>query len=166
MVKNLDSPNREMYTLAAGGFKDFTRIASSSPDMWQQICLANKDAILKIINIYQKQLSDIHQALLTNKEEDIYTLFEQSRDYRNSFQNKNRGSISKIYHLSVYISDEIGQIAAIATFLSQHEISIKNIGINNNREDYEGVLEIVFENQKNLDLGKELLLTHNYEIVE
>ena len=52
VVKKLDSPLEHMKTIAAGGFKDITRIASSSPHMWQQICLENPEHISKVLDEY------------------------------------------------------------------------------------------------------------------
>ena len=56
MVKELDDKEEHMKLLAAGGFKDITRIASSDPTMWENICTENKEEILNIESIYQKNL--------------------------------------------------------------------------------------------------------------
>ena len=53
LVKELDGPDELMKRIAAGGFKDITRIASSSPDMWEQICMTNSENILKALDHYQ-----------------------------------------------------------------------------------------------------------------
>ena len=50
MVKALDSDNKHMHQLAAGGFKDITRIASSSPEMWHNICMTNQKEILFVVD--------------------------------------------------------------------------------------------------------------------
>jgi len=165
MVEDLDSPQKEMFTLAAGGFKDFTRIASSSPDMWQQISLANQEAILLTLDSYIDSLERIRMSLQTYNENDIFNLFAQSRTYRNSFQNKVRGSIEKTYTLVVNIKDEPGIIGRIATDLGMNSINIKNIGINNNREDFEGVLEILFNDESSLTQSKLILLELGYNVV-
>jgi prephenate dehydrogenase len=47
LVRESDDENEIMKTIAAGGFKDITRIASSSPVMWENICLSNQEQILK-----------------------------------------------------------------------------------------------------------------------
>ncbi len=57
-VKTHDTKDEMMKNLAAGGFKDITRIASSSPVMWQNICLKNKDNIVKILDQYINSLED------------------------------------------------------------------------------------------------------------
>ncbi len=62
----------EIFQYAAGGFKDFTRIASSDPTMWQDICVANKDEIIPLIEQFKDELDKI-QCLLEN--DDIQQLF-------------------------------------------------------------------------------------------
>ena len=52
LVSMLDSDQEYMKTIAAGGFKDITRIASSSPVMWENICLSNQEQILKLLDNY------------------------------------------------------------------------------------------------------------------
>ena len=73
-----------MKNLAAGGFKDITRIASSSPVMWQNICLKNKDNIVEILDQYIDSLEDFKEAVEREDDLDLYTRFESSRNYRNS----------------------------------------------------------------------------------
>ena len=58
-----------MKNLAAGGFKDITRIASSSPIMWQNICLKNKDNIVDILDKYIDSLEDFKEAI--EREDDL-----------------------------------------------------------------------------------------------
>lgn len=55
-----------LLNFAGGGFRDFTRIAGSSPEMWKDICLANRELLLKQINIYQNELTRMHEMLEDN----------------------------------------------------------------------------------------------------
>lgn len=55
--------HRSTFDLAAGGFRDFTRIASSDPLMWHDICLTNRDAIVKVLSDYQKSLNAVLAAI-------------------------------------------------------------------------------------------------------
>lgn len=63
LVKETDNSNGVMKQLAAGGFKDITRIASSSPIMWDQICETNREAILKVLDIYLDSLKKSEMVL-------------------------------------------------------------------------------------------------------
>jgi prephenate dehydrogenase len=157
LVKDNDFKSETMKLLAAGGFKDITRIASSSPDMWQQICFANNENICELLDKYIISLSEIKDAISEKKPDYIYKLFEKSRDYRNSFSNVSHGPIEKSYCVYCNIIDESGAISTISTKLANNNISIKNIGIVHNRESEEGVLKIEFYSQEAADCAEALL---------
>lgn len=164
LVKDNDSTNETMKLLAAGGFKDITRIASSSPEMWQQICLENKDNIVKLLEKYIYSLEEIKAAIVESNPDYVYKLIEKSRDYRNSFEDRKSGLVSKSYRLYCDIEDESGAISSLATLLANKHISIKNIGIIHNREHQEGVLRIEFYTQEAVDNAVELLKKAGYTI--
>ena len=95
-----------------------------------------------------------------------YKLFEESKEYRDSFATQSRGPIKKVYGCYVDIPDETGSLASIAMFLAKHNISIKNIGIVHNREFEEGVLQIEFYEQGSLDRAIALLETREHKVYE
>ena len=84
MVADNDDSDETMKTVAAGGFKDITRIASSSPEVWQQICSANSANIVKLIDKYITYLSTVRNHLADNDSDYIFDMFENSRSYRDS----------------------------------------------------------------------------------
>ena len=86
LVKDSDSDKEIMKTLAAGGFKDITRIASSSPEVWEQIFSANSENIVSLLNDYIHSLELLKESLQNDNSRDISELFEKSRAYRNSFK--------------------------------------------------------------------------------
>lgn len=74
-----------MRSVAAGGFKDITRIASSNSNMWANICLSNQKAVLEMLDLLIENLT-ITRKQLANKDEDaLYHFFANARDYRDSF---------------------------------------------------------------------------------
>lgn len=166
LVEENDTPEQFMKLIAAGGFKDITRIAASSPDMWEQICSGNAENIITILDLYQKMLDQIKTSLVTKKEGVIYQLFEKSGAYRNSLSDHARGSIRKSYQLYTDIRDEAGAIAKIATILAKENISIKNIGITHNREHEEGILYIVFYDEKSMNDAVPVLNKNGYPVIE
>lgn len=163
-VKHLDTEHGYMHTLAAGGFKDITRIASASPVMWQQICLSNKQPILDVLEYYKTMLIKIEDYIKKEDAQHLYALFSEAQDYRNTFNDSSSGIFPKQYSFSVDVEDEPGIIAKIATLLSEARINIKNIGIINNREIDNGVLNILFEDQSHMDLSITLLRNLGYTI--
>lgn len=158
-VKDLDNDNY-MFTLAAGGFKDITRIASSSPDIWNSICLENKYEITKVLNLFKLNIEQFLKQL-ENPTNEIHDFFEKAKNYRDSFSN-NKSGYFKVYEIKVDVIDKPGIIATVATILSVNLINIKNIGIINNREFENGVMTISFENDEELKKSVELLESMNF----
>lgn len=165
-VRDTDTEDELMKALAAGGFKDLTRIASSSPVMWQQICLKNGENISHILGQYIEALKTAKDALDSGDEKSLYTLFESSRDYRDSMPDSSAGPIKKQFAVYCDIIDEAGGIATIATILASNNINIKNIGIIHNREFEEGVLRIEFYDGASSAKAAELLQKYRYIVYE
>ncbi|MDD2958233.1 MAG: prephenate dehydrogenase [Lachnospiraceae bacterium] len=165
-VHNLDSQEEHMKLIAAGGFKDITRIASSSPEMWEQICVYNGGNINKVMDEFISLMTQARDRMKARDGGRIHQMFEQSRDYRNSFPAASLGSIKKIYRIYCDIIDESGAIATIATTLAVNGISIKNIGIVHNREFEEGALSIEFYEEEPSKKAAELLRQHRYQVWE
>ncbi len=165
-VKDHDTKAELMKNLAAGGFKDITRIASSSPTMWQHICLTNRENISEILGRYIDSLKDF-KALIDNSDgQGIYRNFDSSKNYRNAIPSASAGPIKKAYAVYCDIIDEAGGIAAIATILASNGLNIKNIGIVNNREFEEGVLRIEFYDEASSKRAAELLQKFRYIVYE
>jgi prephenate dehydrogenase len=165
LVKNIDT-NGRMKQLAAGGFKDLTRIASSNPTMWQQICISNKDKIIDILNIYIKELNEFINYLYDDNANNIYNFFETAKEFRQKLSEPSIGLIKCTYEIMLDIKDETGVIANIASILSSNQINIENIGIINNREHEQGILKIVFYDKQSQLKSKEILSKLNYIIYE
>ncbi len=162
-VKQLDGPNEHMKLIAAGGFKDITRIASSSPVMWQQICAENKTMILKVLDSYIDNIRQARDWIAEENADQIYDMFQNARAYRNSVPDHAKGAVTKIYIIYCDIYDEPGGIATIAFLLGMSGINIKNISIVNNREFEEGVLRIEFSDEKDYRKASEVLAARNYK---
>ena len=165
LVKDSDNQSELMKRLAAGGFKDITRIASSSPEMWEQICMTNTGNIIDMMEHYIASLTQILDSLKQHRGDDIYELFDTSRTYRNSISENRKGSVTPEYSFTVDIVDEPGAISTLSCILSARGISIGNIGINHNREQGEGALKIVFYNKESMEQAWAQLKKYNYELI-
>lgn len=165
LVRTSDDEQEQMRMLAAGGFKDITRIASSSPAMWQAICLSNAESIQEMLRKYIFSLQEVSDAIARSDADYFYRIFEEAGTYRASIPN-GKGMLNRFYEIFIDISDEAGAIATIATLLGANGISIKNIGIIHNREFEQGVLRIEFYEEESLQKGKKLLAGHNYTLYE
>lgn len=84
MVRENDTSNELMKTFAAGGFKDITRIASSSPEMWESICLSNADSINHFLSLMIDELTKMRSYIANEQGTEINGFFASSREYRDS----------------------------------------------------------------------------------
>lgn len=164
LLARSDSEKETMKMIAAGGFKDITRIASSSPVMWQQICLTNPKNIVKTMDAYISYFSEIRDAVEHQDADYLYQFFDQARVYRNSIPAKSAGPITKVYAIYCDLVDEAGSIAKVAVALAENNISIKNIGITHTRGFEEETLCIEFYEENALSSAKALLEQLHYSV--
>ena len=166
LIHQIDDDKETMKTIAAGGFKDITRIASSSPVMWQNICASNREPLLSLMDQYLALLTKLRGYIDSSNEQALLSFFQQAKDYRDSITLPSVKSPTVYYECFVDLVDETGGIAAVAGLLAQYHISIKNIGIVNNREFEEGVLQLAFPDKQTLTRAKRLLTDNGYMVHE
>ncbi len=164
LVHDNDSEDRLMKTIAAGGFKDITRISSSSPIMWQQICTTNSDNISELLSKYIDSLYDIKLAIDEHDDKKLFDFFNSAREYRESFIETSSGPLPQSFTIHVDIADKPGNLAKVATLLSDNSINIKNIGITHNREYERGTLRIEFHSNDGKEQAINILQANGYSI--
>ena len=86
LVHHLSNMNdhEEIFRYAAGGFRDFTRIASSDPVMWRDVCIANGDALIELIEQYQDELNRVTTAIQDGNADELLRLFSRAKSERDS----------------------------------------------------------------------------------
>lgn len=164
LVHDSDSAEGVMKMIAAGGFKDITRISSSSPVMWQSICMTNTENILTLLTSYIESLQKVKAELQNKDAGKLYDLFDDAKNYRDSFSNEGRGPIKKNNVIFVDIPDVPGSIAQTAAILADHDLSIKNIGIMHSREFQQGALKIEFYDEQTANDAVRVLKDNGYQI--
>ncbi len=80
--------SENVFNYAAGGFQDFTRIASSDPVMWRDICLKNKDAILGMLGEFEGRLAELKKQMLNDDAEAILESFTEAKEARDKAMNR------------------------------------------------------------------------------
>jgi prephenate dehydrogenase len=76
--------HEEIFRYAAGGFRDFTRIASSDPVMWRDVCISNGDALVSLIEQYQQELDRVKSAISAGDADELLKLFGRAKSERDS----------------------------------------------------------------------------------
>lgn len=77
--------SEDIFRFAAGGFRDFTRIASSDPAMWRDIAIANKPALLAAIDMFSEQLARLRLAVAEGDGDELFTTFTRAKTARDEF---------------------------------------------------------------------------------
>lgn len=164
MVSDIDSENETMKTIAAGSFRDVTRIAASSPIMWQNICSSNREQILNLMDKYMDYFNGLRKYVAENDKDALLKYFGDAKEYRDSLFIPGNKIKDEFFEIYVDIPDEAGVIAIVASLLASQNISIKNIGIVNNREFDQGVLRIEFNDACAMEKAIKILDERNYTI--
>ncbi|RDW19067.1 prephenate dehydrogenase [Oceanobacillus arenosus] len=149
--------------LAAGGFRDITRIASSNPEMWQDIFYHNREKMSVLLEEWIHEMIDLKGLVDNNKKNDMILYLKNAKHYRDGLPSKEKGSIASFYDVYVDIKDQTGAIASVAQLLADHHISIKNIEILEMREGITGVLRLSFYSKEAQSKSSTFLQDNGYD---
>jgi prephenate dehydrogenase len=152
-----DEGNPLINRLAAGGFRDITRIASSNPRMWRDILLQNREVLISLLTEWEEEMGRVKELLVTNDSDKIYNFFDYAKKYRDGLPASDKGAIPSFYDLFVDVPDYPGVISEITGYLAVENISITNIRIMETREDIYGVLVISFQTPEDRARAKECI---------
>lgn len=75
----------EIFRYAAGGFRDFTRIASSNPMMWRDICVSNKDALSRMLEAYSEEMAELADTIRRGDGDRLLEIFERAKQARDDY---------------------------------------------------------------------------------
>lgn len=157
LVNSVQSKHDERLRLiAAGGFRDITRIASSDPLLWTDILCNSGETIAELLEEYIGILNLTKDALIRQDRQTLFDLFSQAKNYRDLLpfaSNFGNGPVQ----LWVEVDDKPGMIGRIAVLFGNNGINIKNINIQNNRAYEGGSLRITLSSLKDAEQGMDLL---------
>ncbi|MFD2672910.1 prephenate dehydrogenase [Marinicrinis sediminis] len=157
--------NNDLFgRLAAGGFRDITRIASSDPIIWRDILINNKSVLLNMLKDWNREVAEFVRMLEVEDGEGIAKQFEKASAFRDGLPERRKGMITSLYDVYVDIPDHPGIIGEITSLLGSEQISLSNIQILESREEVPGVLRLSFRNQEDQDLAVERLKEKQYHI--
>ncbi|WP_175631895.1 prephenate dehydrogenase [Virgibacillus siamensis] len=151
--------------LAAGGFRDITRIASSNPELWQDIFYHNRKKMSHLLEDWIAEMNEIKDLIDHNNRNGITAYLQQAKDYRDGLGSAKKGAIPSFYDLYVDIRDQPGAIASVAHILATADISIKNIQILEIREGITGVLRLSVPSKEDLQGSRMILEKNGYELM-
>ncbi|MCM3747419.1 prephenate dehydrogenase [Paenibacillus pasadenensis] len=163
-VRRYNESNGGYAMLAAGGFRDITRIASSDPVVWRDILLDNREVVLRLMEEWGSELDRLAGILRSEDGEAISNAFRDAGEFRSSLPERRKGVLQSVYECYMDVPDHPGIIGKIATELGNRNISLSNLQIIETRMDVPGVLRLSFRTQGDLDQAVEVLEAFNYVV--
>ena len=151
-----------LLRLAAGGFRDMTRIASSHPAIWPDICLANRDAIIGALDSYLDELTRVRSIVADGDRDSLLALLADARAARRNLPT-GLPVEETLVELRVPVPDREGVIAEVTTLAARFGINIADLEIAHSLEGRAGVLVLVVA-ERNLDAFESALHEHRYQV--
>ncbi len=136
-----------LLRLAAGGFRDMTRISAGRPSIWPDICAANKTAITSGLDRLIEALSDVRERVATDDNAGLLDLLEQAQHARINLPT-GFGRADGLIELKIPVLDQPGEIAVIATLASELDVNIFDLELTHSSEGRRGVMIMVVDAEK------------------
>jgi len=163
LTNHLASKDSDLFrNLAAGGFRDMTRIASSSFTIWRDIISTNQEQIREALGDFQRELSVLIDNL--QNEEYLKSSFEAAQKERKIIPRYSKGFLKPLFDVRVSVTDRPGELAKITNIIYYHEINIKDIEIVNIREGEGGILRLGFSEKSEAQNAASALNEVGYEV--
>ena len=143
IVANKNKENDSFQQLAAGGFRDLTRIADSGFQIWHDIFYTNLENVKQAIDQLMSQLQQMKHQL-----PDVEAAFLQANEFRRQIPKSYKGFLSPLVDVLVYVDDQMGTVSRLSTALYKKRIDIRDIELLKIREGEGGVFRLSFSSLK------------------
>lgn len=153
-----------LMDMAAGGFRDTTRITSSPPDIWKDILLTNREAALEALALFRENLGRIEEAVRLGNGKAIFEEFSRARETRARLPRRPKGLIPPSFDIGVSVPDRPGIIYQVTGILAREGMNIRDIEILRLREGEGGALRLGFSSEEEREKALSLLSQAGYEV--
>jgi prephenate dehydrogenase len=133
-----------LLRLAAGGFRDMTRVAAGHPGIWPDICAENRDAIVEVLGRLIAALDQVRSVVASEDRDGLLTLLAQARAARTNLPTR-FGQPSELGELRVVVPDRPGALAEVTTLATELDVNIADLEIAHSAEGDRGVLILLVE---------------------
>ncbi|MDA1028057.1 MAG: prephenate dehydrogenase [Bacteroidetes bacterium] len=147
----------EVLMLAAGGFRDMTRIASSPFQLWGDILENNEDEILEALNSLQGQVERVKEILISGDLTPMRQLFQDAEQTRDFIPTDRKGFLKPLADVYVFTVDRPGALVNITTCLFEAALNIKDIELLRIREGTGGTFRLGFDSLGEARLAVDIL---------
>lgn len=160
----LKTDNYNFLDLAAGGFRDMTRIASSDFTIWESIINENQNEILIALDKFKAEIDTIKKDVQTNNFDSLHAKFIEANKNRNEIPANTKGFLAPLYDVFVFVKDEPGVLCKITTELFKNKINIKDLELLKIREGKGGTFRFSFSTENESLLAIQVITQAGFEI--
>ena len=136
--------HRALLRLAAGGFRDMTRIASGHPGIWPDICAENRIAIVDVLDGLVASLREVRAIVAGDDRDGLLALLGQARAARANLPSRLSG-IGDLCEIRIPVPDRAGVLAEVTTLAGRLDVNIADLEIAHSSEGEQGVLILLVE---------------------
>jgi prephenate dehydrogenase len=154
-----------LLLLAAGGFRDATRVAASDPELWLDICTQNRDAIVAVLDEYTERLTTLRGQVANGDGNALRATLGQAHQARHSLPSKETAS-GTLVELSMPIPDHPGVLAEVTTTVGRVGVNIDDLRIEHAPEGGAGTLHLSVTGDEQAELAHSALHRRGYEAME
>ena len=157
--------SQELLLLAAGGFRDATRVAASNPELWVEICAENRDAIVALLDEYRVQLDGLRDIVEGGDHDRLRSRLADARRARRALPGK-RVPDGALVELRLPIPDRPGVLAEITTSVGEMGVNIEDIGIEHAPESARGTVRLAVAGHEAATRARAALQGRGYDVLE
>ena len=154
-----------LLLLAAGGFRDATRVAASDPHLWVDICAQNRDAIVAVLDEYRERIGALRSVVALGDMGSLEQVLADARAARRALPGKETAT-GALVELHVPIPDRPGVLAEVTTTVGAIGVNIEDLGIDHAPEGGRGVLRLAIIGFKPAGVARDALEALGYEVLE
>ncbi len=148
--------------LAAGGFRDMTRIASSPYEMWHDIFEQNRTQVLKTIDLFLKQLLKLRKSV-DKQDKQLQHAFIRANELRSGIKKNSKGFITPLQDVFINLEDKPGSLFTTTKLMADNKINIKDLELLKVREGFGGTFRISFDTQAHARKAVKIFRSHGIQ---
>lgn len=163
LVQHADDSDDDALALAAGGFRDLTRIADSPFDLWREIIAGNQGSILDALADMTRRLQRLQRQVATGDMDALEDAFDGARAARADVPDAAAGLMQAVHDCTVRVPDEAGALNALTAPLAEADVSVRNIELLRVRDGAGGTFRLAFGSREALHTALDVLRDAGFE---
>lgn len=152
-----------LLLLAAGGFRDATRVAASNPDLWSEICAENREAIVAVLDEYRDRVEALRTSLAKADDERLRGELAAARAARRDLPRKTVPE-GALVELRLAVPDRPGVLAEVTTTVGRAGVNIEDLAIEHAPEGGQGRLRLVLAGEEAAATARRALESHGFDV--